>query len=236
MFEKWADENLRRFNKAKCKVCHLYQGNLRYRLGEELCVSNSEEKYLGSWQIKGTSQRCVFTTWWSTVSWAVSKHEWEEGGDCPPIFCLWVSIWNTAWGRWGLLDLVRRRIGKIIRVLEHYEERLREQGLYSLGNRRPWRDLFAVFQYWNRAYSLGGDRLHTWSDSDRMGGMVLNWKSGNLRRKLSLIREWGTDTGCLEKLWIFYHWACSGSGWIWPWAVWSNALYRGWQPCRSCCK
>ena len=42
--EKWALENLRRFNKVKCKVWHLRHCNLRYvyRLGE-LNVSRPEE-------------------------------------------------------------------------------------------------------------------------------------------------------------------------------------------------
>ena len=40
--------NLRRFNKAKCKILHLDQGNPRYvyRLGEVFLESRSEKKVL----------------------------------------------------------------------------------------------------------------------------------------------------------------------------------------------
>ena len=47
--KRWTHANFMKFNKAKCKVLHLDQGNFkhRYRMGKERLESSSQEKDLG---------------------------------------------------------------------------------------------------------------------------------------------------------------------------------------------
>ncbi|GAB0188869.1 mitochondrial enolase superfamily member 1 [Grus japonensis] len=186
-FEKSAYLSLMRFNKAKCKVLHMGQGNpwYQYRLGDEGIESSPEEKGLGvlvdekldmSCQCELAAHKanhilvCIKRSVTSRSRKVIlSLHS----GETPP-GVLRPALVPQHKKDMDLLQRVQRRAIKMIRGLEHlsYEERFRELGLFSLEKRRLWGDLIAAFQYLKGAYKKDGDRL--FSRMIGQGVMVLN--------------------------------------------------------------
>ncbi|GAB0190076.1 hypothetical protein GRJ2_001472900 [Grus japonensis] len=158
--ERWACANLMKFNKAKSKVLHMGQGNLRhgYRLGYKWVESSPADKDLGilvdeklnmSWQCALAAQKA------NRNPGLHQKCGQLRGGDSPPLLCSHETppgVLHPARGspvqeRHGPVEQVQRRATKLIRGLEHSscEDRLRELGLFSLEKTlgRP----YSSFQY-----------------------------------------------------------------------------------------
>jgi len=153
-----------KFNKGKCKVLHLGQGNPKhkYRLDREWTESSPAEKDLGMLVDKklNMTQQCALAAQKTNRSLGCIPSSMarraREGilSLCSVLVrphlesCvqLWCPQHKT---NMNLLERVRRRVQKMIQGLEHLccEGRLRELGLLSLEKRRLWGDLIAAFQY-----------------------------------------------------------------------------------------
>ncbi|KGL90012.1 hypothetical protein N301_04705, partial [Charadrius vociferus] len=212
--ERWAQDNLMHFNKAKCKVLHLGQSNPKhkYRRGGEWLESSPEGKDLGVLidQKLSTTQQCAIADQKANrilgcIKRSVASRSREV--ILPLYFTLMrphleycIQLWSPQHKKdMDLLERVQRRVTRMIRGLEQlsYEERLRELGLFSLEKRRLWGDLIAAFQYLKGAYRRAGKGLFTRACSDRMRGNGFKLEEGrfrlNIRKKfftLRVVRHW----------------------------------------------